>query len=171
MKTFAMEKEDARGFAHAPDIASILVPFSLPPTCTGDGVAEVLREIVEEVLLPTHAETMSDEIGVEITSPVRSAKVPTDLGPFLNDGRCFRPDTAIRSVHRMDRFETVWYPPPQTYGRCGSGRRYNVHMCDSVSVCDRYRYRPLPTSIKGSMNGRLLRTMLLCSGWHRHPTF
>lgn len=36
-------------------------------------MVEALREIVEEVLLPTHSETMSDEVGVEITRPVRSA--------------------------------------------------------------------------------------------------
>lgn len=56
---------------------SVLVLFSFPPTCAGGGTVEAMREIVEEVLLPTHTLTMSDEVGVEITRPVRSATLPT----------------------------------------------------------------------------------------------
>ena len=35
------------------------------------GVAEALREIVEQSILPTHLEAMSDEAGVEIARKVR----------------------------------------------------------------------------------------------------
>jgi len=38
------------------------------------GVAEALSEIVEQMILPTHVEAMSDEAGVEIARKVRPSK-------------------------------------------------------------------------------------------------
>ncbi|CAM9523334.1 unnamed protein product, partial [Ectocarpus fasciculatus] len=59
--------------------AQFLAALVLVARGKGGGVVEALREIVEEVLLPTHVETMSDEIGVEITSP--------EVQQYISDNR------------------------------------------------------------------------------------
>ncbi|CAB1117782.1 unnamed protein product [Ectocarpus sp. CCAP 1310/34] len=48
-------------------------------TIPGGGTVEAMREIVEEVMLPTHTLTMSDDVGVEITRP--------EVQQYISDNR------------------------------------------------------------------------------------
>ncbi|CAN0296599.1 unnamed protein product, partial [Ectocarpus sp. 12 AP-2014] len=59
--------------------AQFLAALVLIARGKGGGTVEAMREIVEEVLLPTHTLTMSDEVGVEITRP--------EVQQYISDNR------------------------------------------------------------------------------------